>query len=85
MLAICPPLLLRNKIFDTPSPSLLLWIENTGNNLRIYQKDVLTHSLCDFTTILLMDIGYVCKEIHDNSDNSDVAVLLNSFLYVSLS
>ena len=51
-----PPPLLRNEIFDTPSPSLPLWIENTGNNLRIYQKDVLTHSLCDFTTILLMDI-----------------------------
>ena len=35
--------LLRNKIFDS-------------NNLRYIQRDVLTHNLCGFTAILLMNI-----------------------------
>ena len=49
MLAICPLPLLRNEIFDPPPPPPPCRLKIRAIIPGIYQKDVLTHNLCDFT------------------------------------
>ena len=80
------------KSLTLPSPC---WLKTGAIISGIYQKDVLTYNLCDFTAILLMFTAFtilrlfygyftnvncteVWEEIHDNSDNSDVIVLLKT-------
>ena len=74
---MCPLPLLRNEIFDTP-----LVIENTGNNLRYISKRCFNTNHMwfygFFTNGYSINSTEFCEEIHDNSDNSDVIVLLKT-------
>ena len=65
----------------TPPPLPLL-IENTGNNLSYISKRCFNSQLMwfygYFTNGYSVNSTKVCEEIHDNSDNLDVIVLLKT-------